>query len=83
MVDGFKLIETRTETAGWREPLLLYDLQADPWETRDLMGQEPVIEGYALTLLRERQARWGNRSAPEVSDQRELLRQLESLQYLR
>lgn len=83
VVDGVKLIETRTETAGWREPLLLYDLQADPWETRDLMGQEPVIEGYALTLLRERQARWGNRSAPEVSDQRELLRQLESLQYLR
>lgn len=83
VVDGYKLIETRTETAGWRTPLLLYNLQSDPREARDLMGEEPVVEGYAQTLLRERHLRAGGRTAPGVADQEELLRQLRSLQYLR
>ena len=60
-VGDWKLIRVQEEDASWRAPLL-FDLDADPGETRDLSAEEPERVASLLMALAE----WETRVQPRL-----------------
>ncbi|MEM7307817.1 MAG: sulfatase [Planctomycetota bacterium] len=72
-----KLLHTPDEEPAWR----LFDLAADPGETRDLAAERPVAAGYLRAALRARMAALAPPAAESVELDPEMEATLRSLGY--